>query len=62
MMATTRKLSGLRRGAQFQHHDGDDDGDHAVAKSFQATGCHFSVGHDENLAWRKNYFRFQISD
>ena len=40
----------LRRRAQFQHHDGDDNRDDAVAECFQAACRHFAMGH----GWRKS--------
>jgi hypothetical protein len=35
-----RRQVGLARHLQFQHHDGDDDGDDAVAEGFKPTGAH----------------------
>src|SRR5579872_236277 len=33
-----------RRRPEFEHHDGDDDGEHPVAEGFQASGTHFAWG------------------
>jgi len=35
-------IGGVLRQPEFQNHDGDDDGDHAVAEGFDATGAWFS--------------------
>jgi len=53
----------LRGCAQLQHHDRDNNGDHAIAESFETAGGHFTVGHDENLAHgRRENFRLEILD
>src|SRR5215471_436418 len=39
----------LRWRAQFEHHNGDDDGDHTVTEGFQTAGSHFAVSHAQEF-------------